>query len=150
MTLRSKSGRRAAALFIAFAASASAAEAAATVVCPSRLRTTAVSVADPSAIAGFEPVVGGLTSSQAWLQAVAVYTPAADTGAGVPGVAQGKRKIAHAFDGATDVRVACLYEGGITLVRPVGKPRACTADIKSSKGPNAGAWGLESARFTCR
>jgi hypothetical protein len=128
---------------------ASAAFADMTVVCPLRLRTTDVSIADPAKIAGFEPVVGGLTTSQAWLQNVAVYTPAVNAGAGVEGVAQGKRRIAYAFDGATEVQVVCIFEGGVTLVRPVGTPESCTVDIKPSKA-SGGAWGMDSARFSCR
>ncbi|ATQ69618.1 MULTISPECIES: STY0301 family protein [Methylosinus] len=137
------------ALCVGSAVLATAALADTTVVCPLRLLTTDVSIADPARIAGFEPIVGGMTSSQSWLQNVAVYTPTANAGAGVQGVAQGKRRIAYAFDGATEVQVACIFEGGVTLVRPVGTPMSCTADIKPSKA-SGGAWGMESARFSCR
>lgn len=137
------------AMCVGSAVLATAALADTTVVCPLRLRTTDVSIADPAKIAGFEPIVGGLTSSQSWLQNVAVFTPAANAGAGVEGVAKGKRRIAYAFDGATEVQVACIFEGGVTLARPVGTPTSCTADIKPSKA-SGGGWGLESARFSCR
>lgn len=118
--------------------------------CPEFVLTSTATPADPAQIAGFKPYMGGAMSAQSYLMDVAVYVGATQDGAGAPGKAEGARKLGWSFDGQSPVKVACLYEGGVTLAKPVGSPKACTASIKRSKEKDAGGWGMESAAFSCR
>lgn len=138
------------ALAAALACLAGAAQAQTVIACPERMKTLAVTLADPAQIKGFTGILGGEGSSQTWLQDVAVYADSAVDAAPVQGVASGKKKIDWTFDGQSDVTVACVYEGGVKLVRAVGKPRGCTATILRSKDPGAEGWGMDNAKFTCR
>jgi len=143
----------AAALFVGLAGSLASqparAQSSGRIACPERLKTVSAQIADRSVIAGFTEVLGGDTTAQSWLQDVALYAAADETKA-LSGKADGRRRIVWTLDGATDVLVGCIYEGGITLTRAAGKPKSCTASILRSKDAKAGGWGMERADFTCR
>lgn len=143
----------AAALFVGLAGSLASqpaqAQTSGRIACPERLKTVSARVADRSAIADFTEVLGGDTTAQSWLQDVALYS-VADESKAISGKPDGRRRIVWTLDGATDVLVGCLYEGGITLTRAAGKPKSCTASILRSKDANAGGWGMERADFVCR
>ncbi|MEW6257211.1 MAG: STY0301 family protein [Pseudomonadota bacterium] len=128
------------------AASASA-HAQSVVRCPERFTTTAIILNDPKQAAGFEPVIGGETSSQAWLQDVAVL---GSNGARIAGAASSSKRITWAFDGRSPVKIACLYEGGIALTREIANPKGCIANIQRSKTPGGVSWGMDKASFSCR
>jgi len=120
--------------------------------CPERLRTMAAAPADQKQIAGFTPIMGGLTSSQSFLQDIAIYTGTPDTGTPLKGQPDGKKKIVWAFDGSVEVVASCLYEGGISLTRSLGRPKSCTATIQRSKDPGSSdsrGWGMDRASFRC-
>lgn len=120
------------------------------VTCPIRMTTTAVTISDPSSVAGFRQHIGNEGQSQAWLNGVSLYVGAVSAENRVDGAPRGARQMHWTSDGQKDVSVACLYEGGVVLSRPVGKVRACTAAFVRSSEPGAAHWGLQSAKFICR
>lgn len=121
-----------------------------TASCPERVRTLAATPADPARLAGFTPVVGGETSSQAFLQDIALRTGSAEAGAPASGKAEGKTKITWTFDGTAEVFAACLYEGGVGLTRALGRPKTCTAALQRSRDARSPeGWGMEKASFRC-
>ncbi|WP_127090659.1 STY0301 family protein [Aquabacter cavernae] len=139
---------RAAALLLGLGlAAAGPAHAQTAISCPERAKTTTVALADPAQAKDFKIVVGGDTSSQTWLQDVAVLTA---SGTRIAGVANGKKQITWAFDGQSPVTIACIYEGGVSLVRTIERPKGCSAAIQRSKDPGGGSWGMDKATFTCR
>lgn len=144
--MRRLAWRVAAALSVALLADGGA-QAQGAIACPERMKTTAVTLADPAQAQGFEAVVGGDTSSQTWLQDVAVLGA---NGSRIAGVANGRKQITWAFDGRSPVTITCIYEGGVTLVRAVEQPKGCIARIQRSKDPGGASWGMDKATFTCR
>ncbi|ABD07772.1 STY0301 family protein [Rhodopseudomonas palustris] len=119
------------------------------IACPERLQTLSVTLAKPEQIAGFTPVIGGDTSSQTWLQDVAVFGRTAGQTVLVPGTPKGKKRLDWRFDGQIEVWIGCVYEAGVTLHRSVGRPKSCTAAILRSKDPGGGSWGMDLASFKC-
>lgn len=115
------------------------------VSCPERAQTITATLSDPAQAAGSQQLVGDI-SSQTWLQDVAVLNGAT----AVPGTPKGRKQIDWAFDGTGEVRVACVYEAGVSLVRNVGRVKSCKASIQRSKDPGGGSWGMDTASFTCR
>lgn len=118
--------------------------------CPERVRTSAATLTDPAQLPGFSQVIGGATSSQAFLQDVVLRTGSPDATTSAKGKAQGRQRITWTFDGADEVFVSCIYEGGISLTRPVGRPKSCVASILNSRDPGGeGGWGLTHASLRC-
>ncbi|TCT07679.1 STY0301 family protein [Aquabacter spiritensis] len=115
--------------------------------CPSRLKTVAAKAADTGQISDFSLVVGGETSSQTWLQDIALFRSGETTP--LKGTEKGKRRIDWTFAAPTDVTVACVYEAGVVLTRAVSKVKGCSAAIERSKDGGEG-WGMGTASFTCR
>lgn len=126
---------------------AGGAQAQGVIACPERMKTTAATLVDPAVAKDFVAVIGGDTSSQTWLQDVAVLGP---TGTRLMGTANGRKQITWAFDGKSPVTIACLYEGGVSLVRTLPQPKSCSAAIQRSKDPGGASWGMDTASFTCR
>lgn len=121
----------------------------AAISCPERFKTTDAKIADPAKIAGFE--IAKADSTGSFLQDIAIRAATADAGPSLQGQADGKKKIVWTFDGATDLVAACIYEGGISLVRPLGRPKSCTADIQRTRDTkDASNWGMEKASLRCR
>lgn len=137
----------AAGLLLLAVTGAGGAQAQGVIACPERMKTTAATLADPAVAKDFVAVIGGDTSSQTWLQDVAVLGP---NGTRLMGTTNGRKQITWAFDGKTPVTIACLYEGGVSLVRTLPQPKSCSAAILRSKDPGGASWGMDTASFTCR
>lgn len=144
--MRRRAWSAAAALSVVLLATG-AAQAQGPIACPERMKTTAVTLADPAQAQGFEAVVEGDTSSQTWLQDVAVLGA---NGSRIAGTTSGSKRITWAFDGRSPVTIACIYEGGVMLVRALEQPKGCTAAIQRSKDAGGASWGMDKATFTCR
>ena len=143
--------RRAATLMIAAAimvTTSLASSADELVTCPERIETTDAKLAKPAQIVGFVPVIGGSTS-QAWLQDVALFGRIGGKLTPMPGVVKGQRRIEWRPDGQTDIWVSCVYEAGITLHRSVGQPNLCTAAFLRSTDQGGTSWGMDRAGFKC-
>ncbi|MGL4637076.1 MAG: STY0301 family protein [Beijerinckiaceae bacterium] len=127
----------------------SIAQAQSVVACPERVRTTEATLAQPAKATGFTSILGD-EASQSFLQDVAVFSGPGE-GASVKGTAKGPKRLEWTFDGQADVSVACVFEGGVTLMRSVGKVKTCAATINRSRGnKDAMGHGMESASFSCR
>lgn len=134
------------ALAALFSAGGSA-QAQSVVRCPERFSTTSITLMEPKQAEGFEGIIGGVTSSQSWLQDVGVIGA---NGAPIAGTMNGRRKVTWAFDGKAPIKIACLYEGGIALTREIQNPKGCTANVQRSKDPGGVSWGMDKASFSCR
>lgn len=119
------------------------------ITCAERVQTVAAKLAGAEQIAGFVAVVGGPSSSQAWLQDVAMFGRIDGKITPLPGRVKGDRRIEWRFDGQTDVWVSCVYEAGITLHREAGRPKTCTAAFLRSTDQGGASWGMDRAAFKC-